>query len=65
MGQAKTLTVRELRKVLDGLPVNKYRSRNRLMLLMTHCPVPRSEEFSAGRPRPPNVSRSARLPAKP
>ena len=36
MAQAKTLTVRELRKVLDHLPVNRYRSRNRLMLLMTH-----------------------------
>lgn len=36
MSQAKTLTVRELRKVLDNLPVNKYRSRNRLMLLITH-----------------------------
>jgi integrase/recombinase XerD len=36
MAQAKTLTTRELRKVLDHLPVNKYRSRNRLMLLITH-----------------------------
>lgn len=36
MAQAKSLTPRELRKVLDHLPVNKYRSRNRLMLLLTH-----------------------------
>src|SRR5476649_2151291 len=36
MAQAKTLTVRELRKVLDHLPINKYQSRNRLMLLVTH-----------------------------
>jgi integrase/recombinase XerD len=36
MAQAKTLTARELRKVLDHLPVNKYRLRNRVMLLITH-----------------------------
>jgi integrase/recombinase XerD len=36
MAQSKTLTARELRKVLDRLPINKYRARNRLMLLMTH-----------------------------
>ena len=36
MAQAKTLTVRELRKVLDHLPINRYTARNRLMLLMTH-----------------------------
>ena len=34
--ERQVLTTRELRKVLDGLPVNKYRSRNRLMLLMTY-----------------------------
>ena len=47
MAQAKTLTVRELRKVLDHLPVNKYRSRNRLMLLMTHWSGMRVGEVAA------------------
>jgi integrase/recombinase XerD len=47
MAQAKTLTVRELRKVLDQLPVNKYRSRNRLMLLMTHWSGMRVGEVAA------------------
>ena len=36
MAQAKTLTAIELRKVLSNLPVNRYRLRNRLMLLLTH-----------------------------
>lgn len=36
MSQAKTLTVRDLRKVLDSLAINRYTARNRLMLLMTH-----------------------------
>jgi integrase/recombinase XerD len=36
MGQAKTLTAHELRKVLSNLPVNRYRLRNRVMLLLTH-----------------------------
>ena len=47
MAQAKTLTVRELRKVIDHLPVNKYRSRNRLMLLMTHWSGMRVGEVAA------------------
>jgi len=46
MAQAKTLTAPELRKVLDGLPVNKYRSRNRLMLL-THWSGMRVGEVAA------------------
>ena len=36
MSQAKTLTARDLRKVLDSLAINRYTARNRLMLLMTH-----------------------------
>jgi integrase/recombinase XerD len=47
MAQAKTLTVRELRKTLDHLPVNKYRLRNRLMLLMTHWSGMRVGEVAA------------------
>ena len=36
MPQAKTLTVRELRKVLDHLASKPHSARNRLMMLMTH-----------------------------
>lgn len=47
MAQAKTLTARDLRKVLDHLPMNKYRLRNRLMLLMTHWSGMRVGEVAA------------------
>ena len=47
MAQAKTFTTRELRKVLDHLPINKYRSRNRLMLLITHWSGMRVGEVAA------------------
>ena len=47
MAQAKTLIVRELHKVLDHPPVNKYRSHNRLMLLMTHWSGMRVGEVAA------------------
>lgn len=36
MAQAKTLTPRELRRVLDGLTGSRHAARDRLMLLMTH-----------------------------
>ncbi len=36
MPQAKTLTAKELRKVLDSIARNPHAARNRLMLLMTH-----------------------------
>ena len=47
MTQAKTLTANELRKVLSNLPVNRYRLRNRLMLLMTHWAGMRVGEVAA------------------
>ena len=47
MAQAKTLTANELRKVLSNLPVNRYRLRNRLMLLMTHWAGMRVGEVAA------------------
>ena len=47
MAQAKTLTANELRKVLSSLPVNRYRLRNRLMLLMTHWAGMRVGEVAA------------------
>ena len=36
MAQAKTLTARELRRVLDSIAIHLHPQRNRLMLLMTH-----------------------------
>ncbi|MGQ3296584.1 tyrosine-type recombinase/integrase [Reyranella sp.] len=36
MPQAKTLTPKELRRVLDSIASNSHSARNRLMLLMTH-----------------------------
>lgn len=47
MAQAKTLTARELRKTLDTLPVNRYRTRNRMMMLMTHWSGMRVGEVAA------------------
>lgn len=47
MAQAKTLTAHELRKVLSNLPVNRYRLRNRLMLLLTHWAGMRVGEVAA------------------
>ena len=47
MAQAKTLTANELRKVLSNLPVNRYRLRNRLMLLLTHWAGMRVGEVAA------------------
>lgn len=47
MAQAKTLTANELRKVLSNLPVNRYRLRNRLMLLMTYWAGMRVGEVAA------------------
>ena len=47
MAQAKTLTAHELRKVLSNLPVNRYRVRNRLMLLLTHWAGMRVGEVAA------------------
>ena len=35
-GKAKTLTARELRRVLDSVAIHPHPQRNRLMLLMTH-----------------------------
>jgi integrase/recombinase XerD len=47
MSQAKTLTARELRKVLDTLPAGRYRMHNRLMLLMTYWSGMRVGEVDA------------------
>lgn len=47
LAQAKTLTARELRKILDTLSVNRYTGRNRLMLLMTHWSGMRVGEVAA------------------
>ena len=47
MPQAKTLTVRELRKVLDHLARKPHPARNRLMMLMTHWSGMRVGEIAA------------------
>lgn len=47
MPQAKTLTVRELRKVLDYLASSPHPARNRLMMLMTHWSGMRVGEVAA------------------
>lgn len=47
MAQAKTLTANELRKLLSNLPVNRYRLRNRLMLLLTYWAGMRVGEVAA------------------
>jgi integrase/recombinase XerD len=36
MAQAKTLTGKELRRVLDQVGARKHAERNRAMLLLTH-----------------------------
>lgn len=47
MPQAKTLTARELRRVLDSITSNPHSKRNRLMLLMTHWAGMRIGEVAA------------------
>lgn len=47
MPQAKTLTLRELRKVLDYLASRPHPARNRLMMLMTHWSGMRVGEVAA------------------
>jgi integrase/recombinase XerD len=47
MPQAKTLTPKELRRVLDSIASNPHSARNRLMLLMTHWAGMRVGEVGA------------------
>jgi len=47
MPQARTLTPRELRRVLDHAASHKHAPRNRLMLLMTHWAGMRVGEVAA------------------
>jgi integrase len=47
MAQAKTLTERELKKVLTYISLNKHAARNRAMLLMTHWAGMRVGEVAA------------------
>lgn len=47
MSQAKTLTTKELRRVLDSIASNPHSVRNRLMLLMTHWAGMRVGEVAA------------------
>lgn len=47
MPQAKTLTTKELRRVLDSIASNPHPARNRLMLLMTHWAGMRVGEVAA------------------
>jgi len=47
MGQAKTLTPQELRRVLDYVATRKHAARNRAMLLMTHLSGMRVGEVAA------------------
>ncbi len=47
MPQAKTLTPKELRKVLDSIAIKRHAVRNRLMLLMTHWAGMRVGEMAA------------------
>lgn len=47
MAQAKTLTPKELRRVLDSIASNPHAARNRLMLLMTHWAGMRVGEVAA------------------
>ena len=51
MPQAKTLTAKELRRVLDSIASNPNSARNRLMLLMTHWAGMRVGEVAALRIR--------------
>jgi integrase/recombinase XerD len=47
MPQAKTLTAKELRRVLDHVATRKHAARNRLILLMTHWAGMRVGEVAA------------------
>ena len=47
MSQAKTLTERELRKVLSYIALRKHATRNRAMLLVTHWSGMRVGEVAA------------------
>lgn len=47
MPQAKTLTTKELRKVLDSIARHPHAARNRLMMLMTHWAGMRVGEVTA------------------
>lgn len=47
MPQAKTLTPKEVRRVLDSIASNPHFARNRLMLLMTHWAGMRVGEVAA------------------
>lgn len=47
MPQAKTLTTRELRKVLDHIAVRPHPARNRITMLMTHWSGMRVGEIAA------------------
>ena len=47
MAQAKTLTDKELRKVLNYIAIHKHAARNRAMLLITHWAGMRVGEVSA------------------
>lgn len=47
MPQAKTLTPKEVRRVLDSIASNPHPDRNRLMLLMTHWAGMRVGEVAA------------------
>ncbi len=61
MPQAKTLTPKELRRVLDSIASNPHPARNRLMLLMTHWAGMRVGEVAALRIQDVrNPDRSAR-----
>ena len=51
MSQAKTLTARDLRRVLDHVATRPQAARNRLMLLMTHWAGMRIGEVAALRVR--------------
>lgn len=47
MGQAKTLTERELKRVLDYIAVNRHAARNRAMVMLTYCAGLRVSEVAA------------------
>lgn len=47
MGQAKTLTERELKRVLDYVAVNRHAARNRAMLMVGFCAGLRVSEIAS------------------
>lgn len=47
MGQAKTLTERELKRVLDYIAGNRHAARNRAMVMLTYCAGLRVSEVAA------------------